>query len=84
VNPPPGCHFHPRCPARFGPCDKETPQLLSIGDGAKVRCHLYDPKYKDQITEDGKKAKALGVVEEKQDTIADEFANEAPAAVAAS
>ncbi|MGH2829653.1 MAG: ABC transporter ATP-binding protein, partial [Actinomycetota bacterium] len=24
---PPGCAFHPRCPYRFDPCDKEMPEL---------------------------------------------------------
>ena len=25
INVPPGCSFHPRCPYRFEPCDKEVP-----------------------------------------------------------
>ncbi|MDX2175311.1 MAG: ATP-binding cassette domain-containing protein [Candidatus Sumerlaeia bacterium] len=48
VNPPPGCHFHPRCPARFAPCDKVAPRLLDVEGGVKVACHLYDPEFKDQ------------------------------------
>ncbi|MFH1739881.1 MAG: oligopeptide/dipeptide ABC transporter ATP-binding protein [bacterium] len=40
VNPPPGCHFHPRCPHRFDPCDKIDPPLIDI-DGHQVACHLY-------------------------------------------
>lgn len=43
VNPPPGCHFHPRCPYRFDPCDHVDPPLIDLG-GHKVACHLYpDP-----------------------------------------
>jgi oligopeptide/dipeptide ABC transporter ATP-binding protein len=33
LNPPPGCHFHPRCPiAKPGLCDVETPALMSGSD----------------------------------------------------
>jgi oligopeptide/dipeptide ABC transporter ATP-binding protein len=51
VNPPAGCHFHPRCPMRFGPCDKVYPELREIAPGCQVACHLYDPQYKAQIPE---------------------------------
>jgi len=37
---PAGCPFHPRCPQRFGPCDKEQPQLITSG-GRLVSCHLH-------------------------------------------
>jgi oligopeptide/dipeptide ABC transporter ATP-binding protein len=40
VNPPPGCHFHPRCARRFDPCDRIDPPLVDLG-GHKVACHLY-------------------------------------------
>jgi len=33
LNPPPGCHFHPRCPMRFGPCDSDAPILQCPGAG---------------------------------------------------
>ncbi len=39
-SPPPGCRFHPRCPKRFEPCDREEPQTMEL-DGRLVRCHLY-------------------------------------------
>ncbi len=33
LNPPPGCHFNPRCPiARPGLCDVEAPELMSASD----------------------------------------------------
>ncbi len=40
-NPPPGCRFHPRCPYRFEPCDKEVPELKEVEKGHWVACHLY-------------------------------------------
>jgi oligopeptide/dipeptide ABC transporter ATP-binding protein len=46
VDPPSGCPFHPRCPRRFGPCDKAVPRLLPQQDGTSVACHLYDPEHR--------------------------------------
>lgn len=41
---PPGCSFHPRCPKRFGPCDKVVPVLREqAATGCSVSCHLYEP-----------------------------------------
>lgn len=37
---PPGCPFHPRCPHRFEPCDKEVPALVDRGGGHPDACHL--------------------------------------------
>ncbi len=54
VDPPPGCHFHPRCPCRFDPCDKVDPQLREIGQGTRVACHLHDPQYSGKATEAGR------------------------------
>ena len=48
INPPPGCAFHPRCPFRFSPCDREIPRLASL-EGRLVACHLYDPAYNNDI-----------------------------------
>ena len=41
INPPPGCHFHPRCPHRMDPCDKAEPILKDIGGHHYVACYLY-------------------------------------------
>ena len=41
VDPPPGCHFHPRCPDRFEPCDNREPEVLEPTPGHRVVCHLY-------------------------------------------
>ncbi len=39
-NPPPGCHFHTRCPYAEARCRVETPALREIGPGRHVACHL--------------------------------------------
>ncbi len=41
VEPPSGCHFHPRCPAaREGLCDAESPKLKEVRAGHWAACHL--------------------------------------------
>ena len=41
IHPPPGCHFHTRCPiAQKGLCDVQTPALKAAGAGHEVACHL--------------------------------------------
>ena len=41
IRPPPGCHFHTRCPiAQKGLCDTQAPALQDKGDGHRVACHL--------------------------------------------
>ena len=42
INIPPGCPFHPRCPRRFGPCDRIVPELKE-SHGRLVSCHLWNP-----------------------------------------
>lgn len=39
ANIPPGCRFHPRCPACFAPCTATTPRITGLEDGL-VECHL--------------------------------------------
>ena len=41
INPPPGCHFHPRCPHRMEPCNRAEPILKDIGGHHYVACYLY-------------------------------------------
>jgi peptide/nickel transport system ATP-binding protein/oligopeptide transport system ATP-binding protein len=38
---PPGCSFSPRCPEVMGICRGKAPELVDVGDGHRVRCHLY-------------------------------------------
>jgi oligopeptide transport system ATP-binding protein len=40
MRPPPGCHFHTRCPRRKKECETAVPQLADIGNGHYVACHL--------------------------------------------
>lgn len=42
LDPPPGCHFHPRCLKVFEPCDKSRPLLRDVGPGQQTACHLYE------------------------------------------
>jgi len=38
---PPGCAFHPRCPKRFEPCDRERPEPIALGAN-RTACWLYE------------------------------------------
>jgi oligopeptide/dipeptide ABC transporter ATP-binding protein len=40
LRPPPGCHFHPRCPYATERCKTEAPSLDPV-EGRLVACHLY-------------------------------------------
>jgi peptide/nickel transport system ATP-binding protein len=40
--PPPGCHFHPRCPHAMPRCRIEQPVLREIAPGRLSACHLND------------------------------------------
>jgi oligopeptide/dipeptide ABC transporter ATP-binding protein len=51
INPPAGCHFHPRCPHAMPRCGSEEPRLAEV-EGRLVACHLYG-------------AEALGLAEER-------------------
>ncbi len=41
INPPTGCHFHPRCPFKKDICMKEYPQMKEASPGHFTACHLY-------------------------------------------
>ncbi len=49
LNPPSGCRFHPRCPARFEPCDREAPPLLEPAPGRSARCWLHARSEADAV-----------------------------------
>ena len=40
MNPPPGCHFHTRCPYAIARCKTEDPPLQEVAPGHVVACHL--------------------------------------------
>jgi peptide/nickel transport system ATP-binding protein len=42
LNPPTGCHFHPRCPHVMARCRVEVPALEEIGPGHWSACHLNE------------------------------------------
>jgi len=42
INPPKGCHFHPRCPKAMDRCRNEAPVLKDLGEGHMAACHLND------------------------------------------
>jgi oligopeptide transport system ATP-binding protein len=48
VNPPTGCHFHPRCPEVFSGCDKAYPELIEISEAHKCACFLYHNQVQNQ------------------------------------
>ena len=42
MNPPKGCHFHPRCPHAHERCRIEVPALKEVAPGRMSACHLND------------------------------------------
>ena len=41
IRPPPGCHFHPRCPFVMDKCRVEYPPMKELAPGHSVACHLF-------------------------------------------
>jgi oligopeptide/dipeptide ABC transporter ATP-binding protein len=41
INPPSGCHFHPRCPYAKPECAEIDPQSKAVAPDHQVACHLY-------------------------------------------
>ena len=41
LNPPEGCHFHPRCPFVMDQCSQVIPESKEISPNHWVSCHLY-------------------------------------------
>jgi oligopeptide/dipeptide ABC transporter ATP-binding protein len=42
IKPPPGCHFHTRCPYAMPRCRTEVPALREVMPGHLASCHLHD------------------------------------------
>ena len=40
MHPPPGCHFHPRCPRVQERCKQESPVLQQLAPGRLAACHF--------------------------------------------
>ena len=43
INPPSGCHFHPRCPDCIGICRVEDTRLVEVTPGHAAACHVHAP-----------------------------------------
>jgi peptide/nickel transport system ATP-binding protein len=43
VNPPSGCHFHPRCPKAMAECRERYPENFGLSETRSVACWLYKP-----------------------------------------
>ncbi|MCE2499678.1 MAG: ATP-binding cassette domain-containing protein [Dehalococcoidia bacterium] len=41
LNPPTGCHFHPRCPMAMDQCSTIDPETRQLSPVHQVACHLY-------------------------------------------
>lgn len=41
INPPQGCHFHPRCPQVMPQCRETYPDATAISETREVKCYLY-------------------------------------------
>jgi oligopeptide/dipeptide ABC transporter ATP-binding protein len=44
ISPPPGCHFHTRCPYASEQCKVEVPRLQEVEPAHWVACHLRQPQ----------------------------------------
>ena len=42
ANPPPGCHFHPRCPQAMSACSDRYPASIAVSATHKVKCLLHE------------------------------------------
>lgn len=40
LDPPDGCHFHPRCPHAGARCSRDIPDLQPLSSGRRAACHL--------------------------------------------
>ena len=47
LEPPPGCHFHPRCPFAKNACRADMPRLEELSSDHKLSCHLTASERQD-------------------------------------
>jgi peptide/nickel transport system ATP-binding protein len=65
VEPPSGCHFHPRCPDAMRVCDTKDPVEVVDASDHRVECWLHGPD--DQIPDGGREP-----LERRELSLADE------------
>jgi len=51
INPPSGCHFHPRCRYAEEICKSANPGVTDAGDGHTFRCHVVAREYPAAATQ---------------------------------
>jgi oligopeptide/dipeptide ABC transporter ATP-binding protein len=44
IDPPTGCHFHPRCPHASAVCRERYPETIEVEPGRRVSCWLMSPQ----------------------------------------
>jgi len=49
LDPPTGCHFHPRCPHALPRCRGEAPALVEVAPGRQAACWLVAAKPADGL-----------------------------------
>ena len=59
INPPPGCHFHARCPYAMPRCKVDVPKLREVVPGHVAACHLHDAGVTFPLAEAAKGASVL-------------------------
>jgi peptide/nickel transport system ATP-binding protein len=45
LSPPPGCHFHQRCPYAEPRCSEVAPPMRALDDRRAAACHLLEPDF---------------------------------------
>lgn len=59
MNPPAGCHFHPRCPYAMDRCRLERPALRNLENEHQSACHLNDLEQRPLFDNTGHKRENL-------------------------
>ena len=62
INPPSGCHFHPRCPLAEAVCSEMEPGTTDAGDGHTFRCLVAARDFPESAT--------TGVIDVNEDSMA--------------
>ncbi|MHC4960248.1 MAG: ABC transporter ATP-binding protein [Planctomycetota bacterium] len=52
INPPSGCHFHPRCQFAEEICSQQPPGVTDAGDGHTFRCHVAAREFPESATQE--------------------------------